>query len=166
VPPGLAVDAEAVDLLTAPPEGFAVLAATDVLLAPMLALGAHGAIVASANVATAAYVALAAAPRPPDAAPRPAHAAAALDLEAAHRLARLSAALFAAPNPTVIKAVLHAQGRIPTPEVRLPLTPPPAGAVANALADLAVVARAYDRRTRQVGHHNCKIDGRVSPRVR
>jgi 4-hydroxy-tetrahydrodipicolinate synthase len=28
--------------------------------------------------------------------------------------------LFAAPNPTVIKAVLHAQGRIPSPAVRLP----------------------------------------------
>ena len=38
-------------------------------------------------------------------------------------LGRLSAALFAEPNPAVIKAVLHAQGRIPTPAVRLPLLP-------------------------------------------
>jgi 4-hydroxy-tetrahydrodipicolinate synthase len=36
-------------------------------------------------------------------------------------LSTLSTALFAEPNPTVIKAVLHAQNRIPTPDVRLPL---------------------------------------------
>ncbi len=28
---------------------------------------------------------------------------------------------FAEPNPAVFKGVLHAQGRIPTPDVRLPL---------------------------------------------
>ena len=38
-----------------------------------------------------------------------------------HRLARLSAALFAEPNPTVIKAVLHRMGEISSPAVRLPL---------------------------------------------
>src|SRR5262249_17767490 len=38
-----------------------------------------------------------------------------------HRLAGLCAALFAEPNPAVIKAALHAQGRIPSPAVRLPL---------------------------------------------
>ncbi|QGV82357.1 dihydrodipicolinate synthase family protein [Streptomyces ficellus] len=36
-------------------------------------------------------------------------------------LARLSAVLFAEPNPAVIKAVLYARGRIPAPAVRLPL---------------------------------------------
>ncbi len=30
-------------------------------------------------------------------------------------------ACFAEPNPSVFKGVLHAQGRIPTPDVRLPL---------------------------------------------
>lgn len=34
-------------------------------------------------------------------------------------------ALMSRPNPTVIKAVLHAQGRISTPNVRLPLLPAP-----------------------------------------
>ena len=43
--------------------------------------------------------------------------------ELGHRLALLSAALFAEPNPAVIKGVLHAQGRIPSPVVRLPLLP-------------------------------------------
>jgi 4-hydroxy-tetrahydrodipicolinate synthase len=38
-----------------------------------------------------------------------------------HRLAALSVALFAEPNPAVVKGVLHAQGRIATPAVRLPL---------------------------------------------
>src|SRR4051794_37727553 len=30
-------------------------------------------------------------------------------------------ALFAEPSPAVIKAVLHAEGRIPAPDVRMPL---------------------------------------------
>jgi 4-hydroxy-tetrahydrodipicolinate synthase len=40
-----------------------------------------------------------------------------------HRLAILSSALFAEPNPSVVKAVLHAHGTIPTATVRLPLLP-------------------------------------------
>ncbi|BAL89330.1 putative truncated dihydrodipicolinate synthase [Actinoplanes missouriensis 431] len=56
-----ALDADAVDLLTDPPPGFAVLAGTDTLLAPMLALGAHGAVAASAHLATEEFAALAAA---------------------------------------------------------------------------------------------------------
>jgi 4-hydroxy-tetrahydrodipicolinate synthase len=48
-------------------------------------------------------------------------------------LARLATALFAEPNPTVLKAVLHAQGRIPTPDVRLPLLPASEQSVAAVL---------------------------------
>ena len=48
-------------------------------------------------------------------------------------LARLSAALFAEPNPTVIKGVLHAQGRIPSPAVRLPLLTASAASVERAV---------------------------------
>jgi len=107
-----AVDADVVDLLADPPPEFAVLAATDVLLSPMLALGAHGAIVASAHLATAQFVALAGTWQVGRA-----------DRPLGHQLARLSAALFAEPNPAVIKGALHAQGRIPTPSVRLPLLP-------------------------------------------
>lgn len=108
------VDADAVDLLGDHPAGFAVLAGDDVLLAPMLALGATGAVLASAHLATARFVELADAWRVGDTA------------TARHTgpaLAALAAAAFAAPNPTVIKAVLHAQGRIPTAAVRLPLLP-------------------------------------------
>lgn len=54
-----------------------------------------------------------------------------------HRLADLSAALFAEPNPAVIKAVLHDQGRIATPAVRLPHLPASAGALTSASGFLA-----------------------------
>jgi 4-hydroxy-tetrahydrodipicolinate synthase len=95
--------------------GFSVLAGDDVLAGPLLALGARGAVLASAHLDTARYAALV-------------DAWARGDVPAARALtgslAARSAALFAAPNPTVIKAVLHADGRIPTPAVRLPLLAP------------------------------------------
>jgi len=124
------VDGEAVDLLGDCPPGFAVLAGDDLYLSPLLALGAPGGILASAHLATRHFTELAAAWSQGDAeTARP----------LGHALARLSAAAFAEPNPTVIKGALHAQGRIPTPDVRLPLLP--AGpdsvhAVLGRLADL------------------------------
>jgi len=108
------VDAATVDLLGDPPPGCAILAGEDAVLAPMLALGAAGGIVATAHLATARFVDLAAAWENGD-------GAKARDL--GHRLARLSAAVFAEPNPAVLKGALHARGRIPTPDVRLPLLP-------------------------------------------
>jgi len=108
------IDTSAVELLADPPAGFAVLGGDDTFISPLLALGAHGGILASAHLATASFVALVDAW----------HAGAATRARAlGHRLAALSGALFAEPNPTVIKAVLHAQGRIPTAAVRLPLLP-------------------------------------------
>ncbi|WP_067839304.1 dihydrodipicolinate synthase family protein, partial [Nocardia lijiangensis] len=121
------VDADAVKLLADPPADFAVLAGDDAFLSPLLALGAAGGIVASALLATARYVALDNAWRTGDLA-----AARAIGAE----LARVSAAAFAEPNPTVIKGVLHAQGRIPTPAVRLPLLPAAAESVDRASAVL------------------------------
>lgn len=96
------------------PPGFAVLGGDDTVISPMLALGAHGGILASAHLATGEFVELAEAWRSGDAA----HAR-----RLGHRLSRVSAGLFAEPNPTVVKAALHAQGRIPTFRVRLPLLP-------------------------------------------
>jgi 4-hydroxy-tetrahydrodipicolinate synthase len=119
-----ALTADAVAILADPPPRFTVLGGDDALLAPMLALGADGAIAASAHIGTSAYAALIAAWRA-------GNAVAARDL--GPRLATLSTALFAEPNPTVIKGVLHAQGRIPTPSVRLPLVPAGRGAVDAAL---------------------------------
>lgn len=115
------VDAATVDLLGDRPAGCAVLAGEDALLVPMLALGADGGILASAHLETARYVEL---------------ASTGGTGPLGHRLARLSAALFAEPNPAVIKGVLHAQGRIPTPDVRLPLLPASTRSVERALAQL------------------------------
>jgi 4-hydroxy-tetrahydrodipicolinate synthase len=122
------INADTVALLADPPAGLAVLGGDDVFVSPLLALGAHGGILASAHVATADFVALIAAWHTGDVA-----AARALG----GRLGALSTALFAAPNPTVVKAVLHAQGRIPTPAVRLPLLPADPDLAAAALHHLA-----------------------------
>jgi 4-hydroxy-tetrahydrodipicolinate synthase len=54
----------------------------------------------------------------------------------AKNLTALAIALFAEPSPSIIKGVLHAQGRIPSPAVRLPLTPASDRAIEAALARL------------------------------
>jgi len=118
------IDETTVRLLADPPPGFAVLGGDDLFVSPLLALGAHGGILASAHLATADFADLITAWRAGDATQARA---------TGNRLAALSAALFAEPNPTVIKAVLHAQGRIPTPAVRLPLLPAQPAAVDAAL---------------------------------
>ncbi|KPI04437.1 Dihydrodipicolinate synthase [Actinobacteria bacterium OV450] len=125
---GGGIGEEAVALLGGPPEGFAVLAGDDVYLSPLLAMGAAGGILASAHLATARFAELAAAWRDGDV-PRA--------RTLGHGLARLSAALFAEPSPVVLKGVLHAQGRIPTPDVRLPLLPAHGATVSTALDRLA-----------------------------
>ncbi|PZG21767.1 4-hydroxy-tetrahydrodipicolinate synthase family protein [Nonomuraea aridisoli] len=119
------IDQDAVDLLADLPENFDVLGGDDVFVSPLLALGASGGILASAHFATRSFADLVDAWQAGDAA-----RARALG----HRLARLSAALFTAPNPTAIKGVLHAEGLIPTPDVRLPLVPADPGTVAAAHA--------------------------------
>ncbi|MFI5930422.1 dihydrodipicolinate synthase family protein [Micromonospora sp. NPDC051543] len=121
------IDADTVDLLADIPPGFAVLGGEDPLLSPLLALGAHGAIVASAQVAAAEFVRLVGHWQAGDVV---------RGRSLGHRLAGLSTALFAGPNPTVIKAVLHARGRIPTPTVRLPLLPADQDATGRALRQL------------------------------
>ncbi|WP_322987269.1 dihydrodipicolinate synthase family protein [Phaeacidiphilus oryzae] len=125
-----AIDQEVVDLLGAPPPDFAVLAGDDVLLSPMLALGAAGGILASANLAAAPFVELVGAWRRGEGGLERARAL-------GGALARLSAAAFAEPNPAVIKGVLQARGRIPTAEVRLPLLAVRRESVAKALKLLA-----------------------------
>ncbi|MEV1201010.1 dihydrodipicolinate synthase family protein, partial [Microbispora rosea] len=50
-----------------------------------------------------------------------------------HRLSLMSAAMFAEPNPTVLKGVLHARGCIPTAAVRLPLVPASQASIEAAL---------------------------------
>ncbi|QQQ75628.1 dihydrodipicolinate synthase family protein [Saccharothrix sp. 6-C] len=121
------INADTVELFADLPSDLAVLGGDDTFISPLLALGAHGGILASAHVATAGFVRLIDAWHAGDVA-----AARALG----GRLGRLSATLFAEPNPTVVKAVLHAQGRIPTPDVRLPLLPAHPDSTSAALAAL------------------------------
>jgi 4-hydroxy-tetrahydrodipicolinate synthase len=148
---------------------FTVLAGDDVLAAPLLALGTKGAIMAAAHLSTADYAALVAAWHPgdpADVAQRSPYAKLAepepepelgpgrrpTDTDGlstagvlsrarswSHRLAPQSAALFAAPNPTVIKALLHAEGRIPSAATRLPLIPPAPEVIARAMDCRAVL---------------------------
>jgi 4-hydroxy-tetrahydrodipicolinate synthase len=108
------INGDTVALLAARPDGLAILGGDDVFISPLLALGADGGILASAHLATAEFARLIGLWRNGE-------VAAARTLGG--RLSTLSAALFAEPNPAVIKALLHAQGRIPTPAVRLPLLP-------------------------------------------
>jgi 4-hydroxy-tetrahydrodipicolinate synthase len=125
------ITADTVDLLADPPRDFAVLGGDDAFLGPLLAMGAAGAITASAHCATGDYARLVDAWR---------HGRVDEARALGRRLSRLSAALFAAPNPTVIKGVLHAEGRIPTPDVRLPLLAAEPALVAAARARLTFTA--------------------------
>lgn len=118
-----AVDAEALALLAGAPPSFAVLAGEDALILPLAAAGAHGAIAASAHCETARFAALLAAVGAGDLSAARAGAAALLPLVQA---------LFAEPNPAVIKALLHRDGLIATPDVRLPLLPASPGAARRA----------------------------------
>jgi 4-hydroxy-tetrahydrodipicolinate synthase len=119
------IDRDTIAMLAGAPPGFAVLAGDDLYAPALLALGAAGAIMASAHVCTRQFAEL-------FSAWQAGNAATARPL--GHTLAGLAEALFAGPNPTVIKAVLHALGQIPSPAVRLPLLPAGPAATQAALA--------------------------------
>jgi 4-hydroxy-tetrahydrodipicolinate synthase len=108
------IDQDTLDLLAAAPDGFAVLCGDDAYLA-------------AAHICTERFV-------------RMVEAVLSGDLAAGRTLARrlqpLVTALFAEPNPAVTKGVLHAQGRIPSPSLRAPMTPASPTAVDRALATI------------------------------
>ncbi|MCQ4120988.1 4-hydroxy-tetrahydrodipicolinate synthase [Rhodococcus tibetensis] len=109
-----AVDIDTARLLAEPSDSFSVLAGEDALVSPLLAMGATGAILATANVCAREFVELFQLWRCGNTVRARAWG---------NQLVGPACALMADPNPTVIKAVLHAQGRISTPNVRLPLLP-------------------------------------------
>jgi len=119
------IDADTLTVLAEAPEGFAVLGGDDPYLFPMTLMGAPGAIAASANLCTSRFVAMIAHGLAGEVAQGRVHAEALLPLVLA---------LFAEPSPAVIKALLHAEGRIATPDVRMPLSNASAAAVRDALA--------------------------------
>jgi 4-hydroxy-tetrahydrodipicolinate synthase len=118
------VDEATVAFTSSMPSDVAILAGDDLYAGSLLALGATGAILACANVATRPYVDLITAWRVGPIA----HAR-----RLGNELVPLARALFAEPNPVVIKAVLAARGRIPSAHVRLPLLACSAAATAAAL---------------------------------
>jgi 4-hydroxy-tetrahydrodipicolinate synthase len=119
------LDLDTLDLLAGAPEDFAVLGGEDPFLFPIVVMGGAGAICASAHVCTERFVAMI-----------ECGLAGKLDDGRAHAEALLPVvrSLFVEPNPAVFKGVLHAQGRIPTPDVRLPLVNASDEAVAASLA--------------------------------
>ena len=122
------VDVDTLRVLAEAPQSFAVLAGDDAFLLPTVLMGGAGAIAAAAHVGTADFVRMihdGLAGRVADARVR------------AEALLPVALALFAEPNPAVIKGVLHAQGRIPTPDVRMPLTNASTSALDDALAAIA-----------------------------
>jgi len=108
------IDQDTIAMMAGRPAGFRVLGGDDPYISPLLALGADGGILASAHIRTSDFARLVRLWRD-------GQAGAARQL--GHRLAPLSQALFAEPNPVVIKSVLHRLGQIPSPVVRLPLLP-------------------------------------------
>jgi 4-hydroxy-tetrahydrodipicolinate synthase len=119
------VDADTLELLASAPEDFAVLCGDDAFMAPIILLGGAGAVAASGHLCTERFAALVAAARAGDAAAAREHAEAVL---------ALVLALFAEPSPAVLKAALHAAGRIATPDVRMPLLNASAVGLARACA--------------------------------
>ena len=125
------IDTETPRLLAEAPPSFAVLGGDDAYLLPTVLMGGAGAIAAAAHVRTSDFVGMiddGLTGRVADARAR------------AEALLPVVLALFAEPNPAVIKGVLHAQGRIPTPDVRMPLTNASRSAVGDALAAIAGTA--------------------------
>ena len=112
-------------------DGFAVLGGEDPFLIPIVLMGGAGTICATAHVCTRRFVDMI-----------ECGLAAKVDDGRAHAEALLpvTQALFTEPNPAVFKGVLHAQGRIPTPDVRLPLVNASSASVEQALAVVAAAS--------------------------
>ena len=112
-------------ILAEAPGDFAVLGGDDSYLLPTVLLGGSGAISAGAHLCTERFVAMI-----------ECGLAGKIDEGRAHHEALLPVveAGYAEPNPSVFKGVLHAQGRIPTPDVRLPLVNASPASVERALA--------------------------------
>jgi 4-hydroxy-tetrahydrodipicolinate synthase len=95
-------------------------------------MGGQGAIAASAHVCTDRVVAMIECGLAGKLEDGRAHAEALLPVVRAG---------FAEPNPAVFKGVLHAQGRIATPDLRLPMTNASAAAIDRALEAIERAAR-------------------------
>jgi 4-hydroxy-tetrahydrodipicolinate synthase len=134
------VDGDVLALLAGAPDGFAVLTGEDALVFPMMALGAAGAISAAAHCATPRFAALMRAARAAGG-DGVADAGGSLAEARSHHTALLPLvrALFAEPNPTVVKGVLARTGELSSAAVRLPHVPASMAVVDAAVAVLAAL---------------------------
>jgi len=125
------IDEGTLRVLAEAPSSFALLGGDDPFLFPQVLMGGAGAICASAHVCTERFVATI-----------ECGLAGKVDEGRAHHEALLPVVqrCFAEPNPAVFKGVLHAQGRIPTPDVRLPLVNATAASVDAALRAVEVAS--------------------------
>jgi 4-hydroxy-tetrahydrodipicolinate synthase len=108
-----ALDTDTLRVLAEAPHGFSVLGGEDPILFPIMCMGGVGAIAASAHLCTERFVAMIECGLTGKLEDGRAHAEALLPVVQAG---------FAEPNPCVFKGVLHAQGRIATPDLRMPMT--------------------------------------------
>jgi 4-hydroxy-tetrahydrodipicolinate synthase len=127
-----ALDADTLRVLNEAPSTFGVLGGEDAVLFQIAALGGVGAIAASAHACTERVVEMI-----------ECGIAGKLDDGRAHAAALLPVveAGFAEPNPAVWKGILHAQGRIATPNLRLPMTNASQGAVDRAMRAIDAASR-------------------------
>jgi 4-hydroxy-tetrahydrodipicolinate synthase len=126
------LDVDTLEVLAAAPADFAVLSGDDYLAFPLVCMGAVGGITASAHVCTARFVALVECGLAGKIEDGRIHAEALLPVVQT---------AFAEPNPAVFKGVLHAQGRIATPDVRMPMANASTAAVDACLAAIERASR-------------------------
>lgn len=126
------LDADTLRVLAEAPEGFSVLCGEDPYIYPMVMMGAVGAIAAASHVCTERFVAMVECGLAEKHEDGRAHAEALLPVVKAG---------FAEPNPAVFKGVLHAQGRIATPDLRLPMTNASPASIDRALAAIETASR-------------------------
>jgi 4-hydroxy-tetrahydrodipicolinate synthase len=119
-----ALDADTLEVLAGAPAGFSLLGGDEAFAFPTVCMGGVGAIAAASHLCTARFVAMI------DCA-----LAGKVDDGRAHSEALLPMiqAGFSEPNPAVFKGVLHAQGRIAAPDVRMPLANASAAAIERCL---------------------------------
>jgi 4-hydroxy-tetrahydrodipicolinate synthase len=130
-----AVHEQSFDLLRRRPPGFSVMTGEDALFFSALAHGADGGILASAHVDARGFAAMRTALLSGDRAQA---------LRSWSGLSEIVSLLFAEPSPAPIKYWLWRKGWLPSPEVRLPMTP-----VSFALArriDAAIEAQVQPRK--------------------
>ncbi len=107
-----ALDADTLEILRDVPPEFFVLCGDDPYILPIVLMGGHGAIVAAAHLCTERFVAMVDCGL---------HGKVEDARKHAHALLEVVQSGFSEPNPAVWKGVLHAQGRIATPDLRAPM---------------------------------------------